>query len=164
MVEQGSPTLGWISLLHRVTPDPVSNNARTFSPPREISALGRENSGRVVLKQFRAVRHVRSCWGLSCLKTIPSGRFPMTMGFLGTCLVPFRENSYPPHRGHVHVMYTSYMPRPCPGKGKAGLALEGPNCWQNQPLLVLKGVPCPLPLLAVNGVCGLLHCLIRCPI
>ena len=62
IVEQGSPTLGWISLLHSVTPDPVSNKAHTLTSAKEISALGRENLGRVVLKQFKAVRHVMSCW------------------------------------------------------------------------------------------------------
>ena len=150
IVEQGSPALGWISLLHRVTSDPVSNKACTLTSPKEISALGRENSGLEVSKQFRAVRHVMSCWGMSRLKAIPCDRFPTTKDYLGTTPVQTHENRCLPRMDH--------------GEGCAGLAREGPKFWRNLPLWVPKGAPCPWPLLAVNGVWGLVHCLLKCPI
>ena len=58
-VEHGNPNLGWIWLFQNVTPEPVSNRAQIFSPPIDISAFGLEYSGLEVLKQLRAVRHVR---------------------------------------------------------------------------------------------------------
>ena len=137
MLEQGSPTIGRILLLQRVTPEPVSNKARTLTPPREMSALGHDNLGRVALKQFRAVRQVRSCWGTSRLKAIPRGRFPTTMGCPGISRVLTHGSRSPLHRGRVH-RYHIYLYRVL-GRGMWGLAREGPKFWRNRPRLVPKG-------------------------
>ena len=102
-VEQGSPSIGRILLLHRVTPEPVSNNAHTLTPPKEISALGREYSGREALKQFRAVRHVSRDWGMSRLKAIPRGRFPMPMGLPDKLPVPVRGSKDRLRMGHGRI-------------------------------------------------------------
>ena len=70
-VEHGNPKLGWIWLLQSVTPEPVSNRARIFLPPIDILAFCLEYSGLEVLKQLKAVRHVRRLWGMNHLIAIP---------------------------------------------------------------------------------------------
>ena len=57
--------------LHRVTPDPVSNRARTDFPPMFTLAFGLVNSGLVGLKQLSAVGQDMSFWGMSLPIAIP---------------------------------------------------------------------------------------------
>ena len=105
--EQGRPTMGLMSLLHNVTPDPVSNRALTLTPPKEMSAFGRENSGRAALKQFRAVRQVSNLWGMSRLRAIPLDRFPTTTDFLDIGQVLPHGNTYPLSMGRGHKRHIS---------------------------------------------------------
>ena len=149
MVEQGSPARGRISWLQSVTPDPVSNKARTLTPPKEMSTFGRENSGRVVLKQFKAVRHVISCWGMSRLKAIPvvvsqRPRVILVYSRFGSMEICVRSKWIM----GVFIINPSAMS----WRRERGLALEGPKFWRKRPRLVSNGVPCPFPRLAVKGV------------
>ena len=81
--EHGRVPSGLIVSLHRVTPDPVSNKAWTDFPLILTWALGRVNSGWVVLKQFNAVRQVISLWRMGLPTAIPPCRLPTTNSFLG---------------------------------------------------------------------------------
>ena len=100
--EQGKPTMGLMALLQSVTPDPVSNRALTLTPPNEMSAFGRENSGRAALKQFSAVRHVSNLWGISRLRAIPLDRFPTTKDFPDIAQVHPRDNISQRNMGRGH--------------------------------------------------------------
>ena len=91
-VEHGNPISGCTLLLHKVTPDPVSNNALTLTSPKEISALGLEYSVLEGLKQFKAARHVINDWGMNRLIAIPHGRFPRPMDSLDRPPDPARDN------------------------------------------------------------------------
>ena len=71
--ERGSVLCGLILSLQRVTPDPVSNQALTDSPPMLILAFGRENSGFDVLKQFNGKGRGKE---MSLPRAIPPCSFP----------------------------------------------------------------------------------------